>query len=319
MNHGSPPSPPRKPPPIPGGRRLVALDVGGTSMKGAVLTEDLRYLSSLRRPTPKGEDAVEAVYAAVDALLAEARGDGAAAIGVAVPGIVDDDTGTAIWSENIGWRDVPFRERLAARTGLPVRVGHDVRAGGTAELVLGAARGARDALIVPIGTGLSAAVVIDGRLCVAGGYAGELGHIPVGGAAGGADEPCVCGATGCLEAVASAAAIGRRFTRRTGREATAATVAALAAEGDPDAAAVWADAVEHLAAALVAATALLGPEVIVIAGGLSEAGALLMDPLRDGVRRRLTFHRPPRLVRARHGQDAGRLGAALWARDLLPG
>jgi glucokinase len=289
---------------------IVALDVGGTSMKGAILTEGLERAVTVRRPTPHGDAAVDAVLDTVSELLAQAGS--AEAVGVAVPGIVDDERGVAVWSENIGWHDVPFRELIEKRTGLPVAVGHDVRAGGTAELRLGAARGARNSLVIPIGTGIAAAMVIDGHLCVGNGYAGEIGHMAVG-----SDQPCVCGGTGCLEAVASGPAIARRYARRTGRETTADAVAALVAEGDPDADAVWAETIGWLGAALATATALLAPEVIVIGGGLSRAGDLLLAPLTDDLERRLTFHRRPRLTTARFGDEAGCVGAGLWARDLL--
>jgi glucokinase len=289
---------------------IVALDVGGTSMKGAVLSPEIERVAGIRRPTPKGDAAVDAVVETVAELVEQAGT--ARAVGLAVPGIVDDERGVAVWSENIGWRDAPFRDLIAERTGLPVAVGHDVRAGGTAEIRLGAAQGARNSLIMPIGTGIAAAMVIDGHLCVGNGYAGEIGHMSVG-----VDEPCVCGGTGCLEAVASAAAVARRFARRTGREATADAVAALVREGDADARAIWAETVAFLGTALAAATALLAPEVIVIGGGLSRAGDLLLAPLTDDLFGRLTFHRRPRLTIAAFGDEAGVVGAGLWARDLL--
>jgi glucokinase len=289
---------------------IVALDVGGTSMKGAIMDHALERTATLRRPTPRGDAAVEAVLDTVAELVA--RADGAEAVGLAVPGIVDDETGVAVWSENIGWRDAPFRDLLEERTGLPVAVGHDVRAGGTAEQRLGAARGVRNSLVVPIGTGIAAAMVVDGHLCVAGGYAGEIGHMAVG-----TDEPCVCGGTGCLEAVASAAAVARRYARRSGRETTADQVAALAAGGEPDAVAVWAETVGWLGTALAAATALTAPELIVIGGGLSRAGDLLLKPLAEDVASRLTFHRRPRLATAHFADEAGCVGAGLWALDLV--
>jgi glucokinase len=289
---------------------IVALDVGGTSMKGAIMDHDLSRVATVRRPTPHGDAAVGAVLDTVADLVE--RAESAQAVGIAVPGIVDDERGVAVWSENIGWRDVPFRDLIERRTGLPVAVGHDVRAGGTAELRLGAARDTRNSLVVPIGTGIAAAMVIDGHLCVGNGYAGEIGHMPVG-----ADEPCVCGGTGCLEAVASGPAIARAYARRTGRETTADAVAALVAEGDPDAGAVWAETIGRLGFALSVVIALAAPEVIVIGGGLSRAGDLLLTPLAADIDRRLTFHRRPRLTTARFADEAGCVGAGLWALDLL--
>ncbi|MFH9613837.1 ROK family protein [Streptomyces pratensis] len=294
---------------------VIALDVGGTSMKGALLGRDLKALRTVRGATPRraGPDAVIAEICAVlrdldrDAATRGLRVQGA---GVVVPGIVDEETGTAVYSANLGWRDLPLAALLEGTSGLPVALGHDVRAGGVAECRLGAARGAQDVWFVPIGTGISAAVFCDGRPVRAHGYAGELGHVVV--EPGG--EPCACGARGCLETAASAAAISSAYSARSGRRVEgAAAVAARLAQGDPDARAVWDRAVEALATALATATTLFAPEVVVLGGGLAEAGGPLLDPLRASLARRLTFQRRPELVLAALGDMAGCLGAGLAA------
>ncbi|MEV6400252.1 ROK family protein [Streptomyces sp. NPDC051907] len=297
------------------GECVVGLDVGGTGMKGALLDRGLRPLLGERRPTPRGEgpDAVVAEIASVLTSLARkagARGLAVRGAGVVVPGIVDESLARARWSGNIGWRDLPLAELLASRTGLAVTLGHDVRAGGRAESELGAARGAKDVLFVAVGTGVSAAVICDGRPVVAGGFAGELGHLVV--EPGGL--PCVCGAQGCLETVGTASAVASAYTARTGRTVEGAReVTALLAEGDPDARAVWARATDALAASLVMATTLLGPELIVLGGGLAEAGDQLLDPVRARLDERFTFQRRPGVVRAGLGDAAGCLGAGLYA------
>ena len=301
---------------------VAALDVGGTSMKGVVVDADGRRVAASRWPTPcaDGPDAaVDAVLNAVAELVGNAR-DPIAAVGLVVPGVVDELAGVGTFSENIGWRDVPFRELAARRTGLPVAFGHDVRSAGLAERELGAARGARDVLVLPVGTGISGAMFVEGRL-VHNPYAGEIGHVRV------ADhEPCVCGAVGCLEAISSAAAIARRYRRTVGAAANdvgngadgaAGVVAALRA-GDEVAARVWQEAIDGLAAALAAYTSVLAPELIVLAGGLSGAGETLLDPLRTGLRERLTWQPVPRLTVAEFGEDAACVGAVLLARGLLP-
>jgi glucokinase len=302
---------------------VAALDVGGTAMKGAAVGPDGTARCPLRRPTPadQGPEAVvEAVGATVELLLDAARRRGlqVAAAGVAVPGIVDDERGVAVFSANLGWRDLPLRSLLAARTGLPVGLGHDVRAGALAEAALGAARGVRDVLFVAVGSGVAGAALVDGRLLVAGGFAGELGHLRVDPAG----EPCGCGGRGCVETVASAAAIARRYAARTGRPvAGAAAVAARVREGDPDAVAVWEEAVGALAEGLAAAVTLLAPRLVVVGGGLAGAGELLLRPLAELLRLRLSPRsaRMPRLVGAALGDQAGCLGAALLARRALHG
>jgi glucokinase len=297
---------------------VAALDVGGTAMKGALVGPDDATRCPLRRPTPSRQGpgaVVDAVGGALRELLEDARRQRleVAAAGVVVPGIVDEARGVAVFSANLGWRDLPLRALLEARTGLPVGLGHDVRAGALAEATLGAARGEADVLFVPVGAGIAAAAIVDGRLLVAGGYAGELGHLQVDPDG----EPCGCGGRGCLETVASGAALARRYAARAGRPAAgAAAVAERVRAGDPDAEAVWADAVAALAQGLAAAVALLGSRLVVVGGGLAGAGDLLLRPLTEQLLARLSpgSTRVPRLVLAALGDQAGCLGAALLAR-----
>lgn len=302
---------------------VIALDVGGTSMKGALLDRAMRPLTTRRGATPRHQGP-EATVDAITRLLRDLASDAVrigmapVAAGVVVPGIVDEPAQRAVHSVNLGWRDLPLAAVLTNATGMPVWIGHDVRAGGRAESRLGAARGFDDALFVAIGTGVSAALLIEGRPLRAGGYAGELGHLTVAAGAG----QCACGRTGCLEAVASARAIAAAYTARSGREVEGAEeVAALVARADPMACRVWERAVEALAEAFAACAAVLAPEVIVVGGGLSEAGDLLLDPLRVALDRRLSCQRRPELVRAALGKQAGCFGAGLlgWeAADAFP-
>jgi glucokinase len=290
---------------------VVALDVGGTAMKGALITASGTTYRRWPTPLADGPDAVvAAALKAIDDLVGQA-GD-AAAVGLVVPGLVDDETGVAIDSENIRWRDVPFRDLVRRRTGLPVGFGHDVRAGGLAERAQGAAGGCDDVLFMPIGTGISGAMFVAGRL-VRDRYAGEIGHIDVG-----VDVDCACGAHGCLEAVASGAAIGRRYRSAGGDQVAGGREVLLRREaGDPLAARVWDEAVTALARALTTYISLLAPERIVIGGGLAEAGPALFDPLREHLRALLVWQREPTIVPAALGDNAACLGAALLARRAL--
>ena len=299
---------------------VVALDVGGTGMKCALVRPDGVVHHTERHPTGAargGQAVVDTILDIAAALAARARGDGLVpvAAGCAVPGVVDEATGTAVWAANIGFRDVPLRDLLTDRLGLPAALGHDVRAGGLAEARLGAGGDHRHVLFVAIGTGIAAAHVVDGRAFAgAHGAAGEVGHVVV--RPGG--PPCGCGSRGCLESVASAAAIGRRYAALSGEHGTAAAdVAARAAKGEDLATRVWREAVDALADGLLTAQALYDAEVIVIGGGLAEAGDTLLGPLRTALSARLTFHRPPVLVGAALGDEAGCLGAALLALDTL--
>lgn len=298
---------------------VAAVDVGGTRIKAALVTPAYETLASVTTPTPKDitADIGAVVHATVTDLLARAaqhdRPARLVGCGVVVPGLVDETRGVGAYSVNLGWRDLPIRDPVASLLGVPTVVGHDVRAGLLAETRLGAARGARHALFLPVGTGIASALLLDGAVVTADGRAGELGHLVIDPAG----PACGCGATGCLEVIASAAAIEREYAARTGRIVAAEEVAERASAGDPDATAVWARAVAALAQAIVATVTITGVDLVLIGGGLAESGAALLDPLRADVASRLTFQRPPRLVQAALGNLAGCLGAACLAWDAL--
>ncbi|MFF0964444.1 ROK family protein [Streptomyces sp. NPDC003703] len=304
-------------------RHVIALDVGGTGMKAALVDENGGLLHQARRPTgrERGPDAVvEGILgfaAELRAHGAERFGEPAAAAGVAVPGIVDEDEGVAAYAANLGWRDVPLRDLLGRRLGLPVALGHDVRTGGLAEGRIGAGKGADRYLFVPLGTGIAGAIGIDGRVeAGAHGFAGEIGHIVV--RPGGTE--CPCGQRGCLERYASASAVSLAWAEACGDpDADAADCAKAVRSGDPRAGAVWQEAVDALADGLVTALTLLDPRTLIIGGGLAEAGETLFAPLREAVRRRVTFQKLPAIVPAALGDTAGCLGAGLLAWDLLGG
>lgn len=303
-------------------KHVIALDVGGTGMKAALVAADGTLLHEARRATGR-ERGAEAVVETILDFAAELLDLGrerfattASAAGVAVPGIVDAESGIAVYAANLGWRDVPLRELLGRRLGgIPVALGHDVRTGGLAEGRIGAGRGADRFLFVPLGTGIAGAIGIAGRIeAGAHGYAGEIGHIVVrpGGPA------CGCGQRGCLETLASASAVSRAWAAASGDpEADAADCAKAVESGDERALAVWLAAIGALADGLVTAITLLDPRTLIIGGGLAEAGETLFTPLRTAVEERVTFQRLPHIVPAALGDTAGCLGAGLLAWDLL--
>ncbi|GGP61515.1 ROK family protein [Streptomyces abikoensis] len=307
-------------------KHVIALDVGGTAIKAALIAPDHTLLHETRRPTERAKGP-EAVVAGILALAADLRehgrrtyGEPAAAAGIAVPGIVDTDSGTAVYAANLGWRDLPLRDRLSEHlAGTPVALGHDVRTGGLAEGRVGAGRGADRFLFVPLGTGIAGAIGIDGRIeAGAHGYAGEIGHIAVRRGADADALDCGCGGRGCLETIASASAVSRAWAEASGDPAAdAADCAKAVAAGDPRAERVWRHAVDALADGLVTALTLLDPRLLIIGGGLAEAGETLFAPLRAAVAERVTFQKLPRIVPAALGDTAGCLGAGLLAWDLL--
>ncbi len=298
-------------------RTVIALDVGGTYIKGGTLTGGAPALEHTDRWYTRADRGPEAVLETVLACAEELAGrcPDVDAAGIVVPGIVDEESGLAVLAGNLGWTGVPVQDWLAEHLCLPVAFGHDVRAGGLAEARLGAGRGCADFLFVPVGTGIAAAAFSRGRALAGGhGRAGELGHVVV--------RPdgarCHCGGRGCLETVASAAAIARRYSRATGRHGiTARDVQRRADAGDTVAAGIWAEAIEALADALATAVTLYDPERVVGGGGLARAGEAYLTPLREALARRLSFQAMPEVTEARLGDQAGCMGAALLAHDLL--
>ncbi|MCQ1994250.1 ROK family protein [Arthrobacter sp. zg-Y1171] len=298
-----------------GSSTVLAFDVGGTYIKAGVVGPSGRLQAFCRVPTPldKARPA-EAVLDRIAELARDFRSElpesRIEAAGVIVPGIVDPGTGTAVYSANLGWRNYPFAEEAERRLGIPVAFGHDVAAAGDAELRLGGAKDFRDVLVIVIGTGIAAAVFCEGKRVTAGGYAGEIGQalVPAGSLTG----------TATLESVASAAAIARRYAAQAGHQMDGAReVADRALQGDAVARRVWGDAVDALAFSIAQCANILGTEAFIIGGGLSQAGDALLVPLRERLDRLLGSARRPHLLCARLGQDAGFIGAALNARELL--
>jgi glucokinase len=309
-------SPDAAPAPLGPGEVVLAFDVGGTDTKSALVDRDGRLLGLRRTPMPlDGERTPEAVVGLVAELAAELRAAHPdlqpVAAGLLVPGIVDAERGVGVYASNLGWHDAPIRDLAETALGLPVAFHHDVTAASWAEHRLGAARAYDDVVVLVIGTGIAGSLILDGRPHLGGGYAGEIGHSPV------AEGPrCACGSRGCLEAVASAGAIARRYAERTGVEVDGARdVLARAEAGDAAAHEVWESAVDALGFAVAQLAATVAPEAIVIGGGLSRSGDALFAPLASRVDERLSFQRRPLLVPAQLGGDAGLLGAALIARE----
>jgi glucokinase len=297
-------------------RLAVALDVGGTVMKGAIVSGTGEILYQTDEPTHAEAGPQDVVRRAIEHIerlhvAAERQGLTIAATGLVVPGRVDEERGVAVDSSNLGWTDIPLRKLAELKLGLHVVVGQDVRAGGLAEAVLGAGEGSENSFFLPVGTGIGGAIILAGWPYTGSTYgAGEVGHLRV---RGGLDR-CACGKTGCAETVASASAVAKRFRAATGQqEATAEDVAAALRAGDRAAAAVWNDAVQALAEVIAVVVTVLDPDVVVVGGGLSRAGDLLLQPLGEALAERLTFENMPRITAARFGDRAGSIGAALLA------
>lgn len=292
-----------------GGPAVLAFDVGGTTIKAALVDEHGSVVATRTVESGQGPAVLTNVVEAADALRASSAVV-PQRVGVIVPGLVDASRGVAVRAVNLGLVDAPVAAPLSARLQLPVSLGHDVTV--AAHLIAKDSLGS-DPFVVVIGTGIAAVSFIDG-VAVRGrsGQAGEFGHVSVD-----RDGPlCACGARGCIETIASAAAIERAYTARTGRIAGAHEIAGRRT-GDAAASAVWADAVDALARGLVAVNALLAPGSVILGGGLAEAGAALTQPIERRMAELGSVLPLPKVRSTPLGQRAGMLGAALLARGEL--
>lgn len=319
----------------------VGVDVGGTLIKAGLVDEAGQVLATARRATPGRAAAPglveDTIVTVVDELLASPPPSGhvVTAVGVGAAGLVDADRGTVAFAPHLSWRQEPLRDRLGARLDLPVVVDNDAHAAAWAEHRFGAGRDESHLLVITLGTGIGGAILTEGRLQRGRhGLAGELGHVrvvPDG-------RACECGHEGCWEQYVSGSVVRRQGQElvRLGRPEAAALadacagdpaalrgedVTRLARAGDPASLEILAEAGRWLGRGLAGAVATLDPGTVVVGGGLSQAGELLLGPARAELGRHLLGrgHRPePRVVAATLGAGAGLVGAADLARTAYP-
>jgi glucokinase len=313
-------------------RAYLGIDIGGTNIKAALVSEEGGLVAFLSMPWSGGAagDAVDVVSRLTQNLTSANEDHEVVACGVGSAGLVDTRTGVVHLSPNLSeWHDVELRRMVAEAVGLPTRIENDANAAAYGEYLAGAARGATNAIVLTIGTGIGGGLILDGNLYRGGGFAGEVGHMTIERDG----DPCPCGNAGCLERMANAEAVVRSVRRLLdgGRESvlavtgvakalTAKEVGRAAAAGD----AVATEALEEVGRALGAGLAnlvlTLDPDVIVIGGGVAAAGEPLLAPTRAEMARRCygSSVSLPRVVPAELGNTAGVVGAALLARDEFP-
>lgn len=309
----------------------VGVDVGGTSVRAGVVNADGAVIDTTRAPTPSGEEPLEDAIASAVRELAERHT--ISAVGLAVAGFVASDRRTVRFAPHLAWRQAPVADRISQRTGMPVVLEHDANAAALAEHRFGAARGAKIAVLIAIGTGIGGALLLDGQVFRgAHGVAPELGHlrlVPDG-------RPCPCGKSGCWERYCSGTALSTtavellakhpglstvlvREVLRDSRAVTGRRVAGAARDGDPLAKRAMADLAKWLGEGLALVADVYDPEVVVIGGGVSESAPLFLDDARERYASVVTGagHRPLARIRtAQLGDDAGLVGVATLARDL---
>ena len=313
-------------------RRVIGIDAGGTKLLGGVVDEALGVHHRVHRRI-LGLEQAELLDTLVDA-VEEARSGApdAAVVGFGIPALVRPTTGAVMVSNHLPLDGIPFRDLMSERLGLPVRVDNDSNVSILAEHRAGAARGIDDAVLLALGTGIGGGLLLGGEVYRgAEGAGAELGHIVVD--PSGPDCPGDCPGRGCLEAFASGNALGRAGAEAAranpgsalgkalagGREITGGLVTELAHDGDPLAREVLAEAGRWLGIGIVTLVNIFNPELVIVGGGASAAGDLMLDPAREVVAERAL---PPnrqmvRVVPAHFGSEAGMMGAAMLALDAL--
>jgi len=316
----------------------VGVDLGGTNMAAALLDESGHILEKAAIPTlaHQGHDAVIERMAQLIQQVIEGAGIGLAqvgGIGIGVPGMLDMEKGLTLFLPNLPgtWPRVPLAPRIEEAVGLPTFLLNDVRSITLGEKTYGAGREVDSMVCLAIGTGIGGGVVMGGKLLLGlDGTAGEVGHQiidPYG-------PRCGCGNRGCLEAFASGPAIasmGMRavkqgLTTRIGElcnydlnAISPKLIAQAAQEGDAVAREIYEMAGFYIGIGVANLITILSPQMVVIGGGVAQAGELLLAPIRETARQRVnvTPFEKVQIVRAELGTDAGMMGAAAWARQQL--
>jgi glucokinase len=311
-----------------GGRRAIGIDIGGTKIAGLLVDEDGTVHERRERDTP-AED-VHATLEQIQAVGAELA-KGAAAIGIGAAGMVDFEAGVMRSAPNLAWREVPIRDLVSERLGLPCLLDNDANAAAWGEFRFGAARRYEEAvLVVTVGTGIGGGIIADGALYRgAHGFAAEIGHFIVE-----PDGPrCGCGNRGCWEQVASGQALDRLGAEAAredgtiliarmaaGNPVTGRYVADAARQGDATARAIFDRVGRRLGEGIAGLVNVLDPEAVVVGGGVAEEGELILDPARRAFLEAVEApdHRPDiPILQAALGNDAGAIGAAALALESL--
>ena len=289
-------------------RYIVGVDLGGTNIVCGAMPEDGSREIAVRSQPTRADEGVDIVVDRITGMIEEviavtiaetgATRRDFVGVGIGAPGPLDRDRGVVIVAPNLGWRDIPLRDRVQDHVRLPATLDNDANCATMGEWWVGAARGGRNVVGLTIGTGIGGGLILDGRLYHGSSdVAGEIGHTTIDSTG----SHCKCGNYGCLEAYASGPAIAERAREALAGDGTsvlsamvggdvglitAQTVYDAAEQGDATAREVVRDTARFLGAGIANLLNIFNPDVVVVAGGVTQAGATLFDPLRAEVRRR---------------------------------
>lgn len=315
-------------------RLVIGIDLGGTKVAAGIADVEGNILQSVEQPTDtdSAEQSVgQLLRIARDLCEKYASRGQLAGIGIGVPGITESETGLVVWAPNLpGWRNIPLGERFRSEFGVPTLVENDVDAAVLGEWWKGAGRGAKNVVLIAVGTGIGGGVIIDGRLYKgSGGVAGAVGWFVIG-------EDRLDSAEykdiGCAESLAAGPGIAKRaqeaaranpttamlaLTQGRVEDITSETVFEAAKSGDQAALEVIKDTARHLGIVVANVISLLNPEIIIIGGGVAEGGDILLKPLAEIAKK----HAQPasaasvRIVQAALGNKAGLMGSLCLAAE----
>jgi glucokinase len=308
---------------------VIALDIGGTQSRVALVNSDAKILKRVSVPTEAGQG-YKIIIKSIRELLTDDELARVVGIGVAIAGLVRADSGTLVYSPNMpGWLNFPIKQIFADEFGVPIYVGNDASLAAIGEYKYGAAKDIDNFIYITVSTGIGGGLILDGKLYVgADGYAGEVGHMTID-----PDGPlCVCGMRGCFEAMASGTAIAREARERIAAgdksslsdivdcdlsKITAATVEQAARSGDGLAKDVMHQAAVNLGIGLSNLIIIFNPDAIVVGGGVSRSNELIFDPARQVVAKRAVryLQRDVPIIKAVLEDNVGLIGAAAMAQD----
>jgi len=317
------------------GSYYVGIDLGGTDIKIGIINEDFQIVEKRVVPTFSSrsvENVIADMVAMSKALVKMAGLDerDILYVGVGIPGTINSKTNIVTLAPNIGWKNIDFIKSFKEHWDIPVYIGNDADAAALAEVYTGAAKGYDNAIVLTLGTGVGGGLVFDRKIFTGNGFGTEPGHIII--VVDG--EPCTCGARGCLEAYASVTALIREALRIMDKhpeslmhklcggnetQVTGKMIFDAAKREDDAAKTIVADFIRHLGAGIASLCNALRPQVVIIGGGISNAGPQLFEPLEDIVKS-LIFTTDegcfPPINKAELGNDAGIIGAALFGVNI---
>lgn len=309
----------------------IGIDLGGTNIVAGVVNENYEIVAkaSCKTNCPRPAEEIIEDVARIALEAVEAAGLSMAEmewVGIGSPGVADLDAGTIVYANNIGFYDVPLRDRLEEKLGKTVYIGNDANAAAYGEFMAGAAKGSKSMIAITLGTGVGGGIVLDSKIYTGFNFAGaELGHTTL--IAGG--RPCSCGRTGCFEAYCSATAL-INFTKEAMEanpdskmwelcDGNLANVNGITAfngmrAGDRAAKEVTDAYISYFSQGILNIVNIFQPEIICIGGGVSKEGDLLLNPVRELLKTESYSRfcaKQPKIVTAKLGNDAGVIGAAL--------